>query len=95
MTQVFIVLISSNKIYGFSLIVIIFFFNLLMIKITIIIFSIYRVKNNKKKRKKITVLGPAGDRTQRCLMGPSGCRTQHHGVMLAIGPNDPATIFEL
>ena len=56
-------LIPSNKIYCFSLIVIICFSNLLMMMM-MMIFPLYLVeKINKRKERKITVSCPAGTRT--------------------------------
>jgi hypothetical protein len=59
----FMFLIPSNKIYCFSLIVIICFSNLLMMMM-MMIFPLYLVeKINKRKERKITVSCPAGTRT--------------------------------
>ena len=52
-------LIPSNKIYCFSLIVIIYIFLNLLMMTMMMIFPIYLVKK-KEKRKKITVLGSVG-----------------------------------
>jgi formate-dependent nitrite reductase membrane component NrfD len=61
----FMFLIPSNKIYCFSLIVIICFSNLLMMMMMMMmIFPLYLVeKINKRKERKITVSGLAGTRT--------------------------------
>jgi hypothetical protein len=61
----FMFLIPSNKIYCFSLIVIICFSNLLMMMMMMMmIFPLYLVeKINKRKERKITVSCPAGTRT--------------------------------